>query len=57
MALIRLDLNPYGGTNPLYVFPHFLKRTTNVLALRLGVGFRRLLRLGNNLLLAGERPL
>ena len=27
-----LDLDPYGGSNPLGMFPIFLKRTTDVLA-------------------------
>ena len=42
-----LDLDPYGGTDPLRMFPLFLKRTADVLAPRLGVVFRRLLRLGS----------
>ena len=42
-----MDLDPYGGTNPLCMFPLFLKRTADVLAPRLSVVFRRLLRLGS----------
>ena len=29
---LLLDLNPYGGTDPLGIFPFFLKRTADVLA-------------------------
>ena len=32
---LLLDLDPYGGTDPLGMFPLFLKRTTDVMALRL----------------------
>ena len=44
---LLLDLGPYGGTDPLLlgIFPLFL-RTADVLAPRLSVVFRRLLRLG-----------
>ena len=41
------DLDPCGGTDPLGMFPLFLKRTADVLAPRLSVVFRRLLRLGS----------
>ena len=34
MRRLLLDLNPYGGTDPLGMFPLFLKRT-DVLASRL----------------------
>ena len=44
---LLLDLDPYGGTDPLGMFPLFLKRTADVIAPRLGVVFRRLVRLGN----------
>ena len=44
---LLLDLDPYGGTDPLGLFPLFLKRTADVLAPRLSVVFRRLLRLGS----------
>ena len=40
-----LDLDPYGGTDPLSMFPLFVKRTTDVMAPRLSVVFRRLVRL------------
>ena len=42
-----LDCYPYGGTDPLGMFPLFLKRTANVVAPCLSVVFRRLLRLGS----------
>ena len=32
---LLLDLDPYGGTDPLGTFPLFLKRTAGVLAPRL----------------------
>ena len=41
------DLDLYGGTNPLGTFPLFLKRTADVMAPRLSVVFRRLVRLGS----------
>ena len=41
------DLDPYGGTDPLGTFPLFLKRTADVMAPRLSVVFRRLVRLGS----------
>ena len=44
---LLLDLDPYGGSDPLGVFPHFLKRTADVLAPRLNVVFQRLVRLGS----------
>ena len=44
---LLLDLDPYGGTDPLGMFPLFLKRTTDVMAPRLSVVFRRLVRLGS----------
>ena len=28
---LLLDLDPYGGTDPLGMFPHFLKRTADVM--------------------------
>ena len=40
-------MDPYGGTDLLGKFPLFLKRTADVLAPRLSVVFRRLLRLGS----------
>ena len=44
---LSLDLDPYGGTDPLSMFPLFLKRTTDVMAPRLRVVFRWLVRLGS----------
>ena len=43
---LLLDLDPYGGTDPLGMFPLFLKRTADVMAPRLSVMFRWLVRLG-----------
>ena len=42
-----LDLDPYGGSDPLGMFPLFLKSTADVLAPRLSVVFRRLVGLGS----------
>ena len=42
-----LDLDAYEGSDPLGMFPLFLKRTADVLAPRLSVVFRRLVRLGS----------
>ena len=42
---LLLDLDPYGGTDPFGMFPRFLKRTADVMAPRLSVVFRRLVRL------------
>ena len=44
---LLLDLDPYGGTDPLGMFPHFLKRTADIMAPRLSVVFRLLVRLGS----------
>ena len=44
---LLLDLDSYGGTDPLGMFHIFLKKTVEVLAPRLAVVFRRLLRLGS----------
>ena len=41
---LLLDLDSYGGTDPLGMFPLFLKRTAEVVDPRLSVVFRRLLR-------------
>ena len=43
---LLLDLDPYGGTDPLGMFPIFLKKTADIMAPRLSVVFRRLVRLG-----------
>ena len=47
---LLLDLDPYGGTDPLGTFPLFLKRTADVMAPRLSVVtvvFRQFVRLGS----------
>ena len=44
---LLLDLDPHGGTDPLGMFPLFLKRTADVMAPRLSVVFRQLVRLGS----------
>ena len=44
---LLLDLDPYGGTDPLGMFPLFHKRTPDVMAPRLSVVFRLLVRLGS----------
>ena len=44
---LLLDLDPYGGTDPLCMLPLFLKRTADVMAPCLSVVFRRLVRLGS----------
>ena len=43
MKRFLLDLYSYGGTDPLGMFPLFLKRTAEVLAPRISVAFRQLL--------------
>ena len=43
---LLLDLDPYGGTDPLGMFPIFLMRTADVMDPHLTVVFRRLVRLG-----------
>ena len=47
MRHLLLDLDPYGGTDPLGMFPLSLKRTADVMAPRLSVVFRRLVRRGS----------
>ena len=47
MRRLLLDLDPYGGTDPLGVFPLFLKRTADVMAPSLSVVFWRLVCLGS----------
>ena len=42
---LLLELDPYGGTDPLGMFPIFLKRTADVIAQRLSVVFLRPVRL------------
>ena len=56
MRRLLLDLDPYGGTDPLGTFPLFLKRTADVMAPRLSVVFQRLVRLAVSRL-AGDRPM
>ena len=43
---LLLELDPYGGSDPLGIFPLFLKRT-DVLAPHLSAVFRQLVRLGS----------
>ena len=40
-------MDPCGGTDPLGMFPLFLKKTADVMGPRLSVVFRRLVRLGS----------
>ena len=47
MRRLLLDLDPYGGTDPLVMFPLFHKRTADVMARCLSVVFRLLVRLGS----------
>ena len=47
VSRLLLDLDPYGGTDPLGMFPLFLKRTADVMAPLLSVVFCRLVRLGS----------
>ena len=42
---LLLDFDPYGGTNPMGMFPTFLKRPVDVMAPHLSIVFRRLVRL------------
>ena len=44
---LLIDLDPYGGTAPLGMFPLSLKRTADVMAPRISVVFRRLVHLGS----------
>ena len=44
---LLLDLDPYGGTDPMGMCPLFLKRTADVMAPRLSAVFRPLVRLGS----------
>ena len=47
MRRLLLDLNPYGGSDPLGMFPLFLKRTADVMDPHLSVVFRQHVRLGS----------
>ena len=53
---LLLDLDPYGGTDPLGMFPLFLKKTADVIALRINVEFRWLVRLDSSRLVR-HRPM
>ena len=44
---LLLDLDTYGGVDPLGVFPLFLKKVADIIAPKLGIIFRRLIRLGS----------
>ena len=44
---LLLDLDPYCGTDPLGMFPIFLKKAADVMVPRLCVVFRRLVHLGS----------
>ena len=45
--LLLLNFDSYGGTDPLRMFPLFLKRTADVMAPRLSIVFQRLVHLGS----------
>ena len=47
VSRLLLDLDPYGGTDPLGMFALFRTRTADVMALRLNGDFQRLVRLGS----------
>ena len=47
MRHLLLDLDPYGGTDPLGMFPLFLKRTAAVMDPNLSVVFQWLVCLGS----------
>ena len=53
---LLLDLEPYGGTDPLGIYILFLKRTADVMSPRLSVVFRRLVNWVVSRL-AGDRPM
>ena len=44
---LLLDFDPYGDTDPLGMFPLFLKRTADVIAPCLSLVFQRLVRLSS----------
>ena len=56
MRHLLLDLDPYGGTDPLRRFPLFLKRTAGVMATSLSVLFQRLV-IWVVSRLAGDKPM
>ena len=43
-----LDLDTYGGVDPLGVFPLFLKKVADIIAPRLSIIFRGLISLGSS---------
>ena len=43
---LLLDLDTYGGVDPLRVFLLFLKKVADIIAPKLTIIFRRLIRLG-----------
>ena len=47
VRLLLLGVDPYGGADPLDMFPLYLKRIADVMALRLSVVFLRLVRWGS----------
>ena len=47
MRRLLLDLDPYGGTDPMGMFPLFLMRTADVMIPCLSVVFPRLVHLGS----------
>ena len=53
---LLLDLDPYGGSDPLGMFPLFLKRTADVLTPCLSEVFLRLVCLGS-FTAYGDRPM
>ena len=44
---LLLDLDTYGGVDPLGVFPLFLKKFADIVAPKLSIIFHRLIRLGS----------
>ena len=48
-ALLRLllDLDTYGGVDPLGVFPLFLKKGADFISPKLSIIFRKLIRMGS----------
>ena len=47
MRRLLLDLDPYGGTDPMGIFPIFPRRTADVMASHLSIVFWQLVRLGS----------
>ena len=44
---LLLDLDTYWGVDPLGVFPMFLKKVADIIAPKLSLTFRKLIRLGS----------